>query len=82
MQTMQDDVVVVDFAKQVQAIMKQHIWWYFIIGSFKEKKILLPRGQMMYSLRSELTILSFSIPLRLGRVNHTSTQAKLGGRGG
>ncbi len=28
MQTMQDDVVVVDVAKQVQATTKQHIWQY------------------------------------------------------
>ena len=28
MQTMQDDVVVIDVAKQVQATMKQHLWYF------------------------------------------------------
>ena len=28
MKTMQDDVVVVDVAKQVQATMKQHLWYF------------------------------------------------------
>ena len=38
-------------------------------------RIVLPRGQRMYSLQSGSTTLSFRIPLRLGRVNYISTQA-------